>query len=633
MINHFRYCLILFLQVLRCQEEQKFEINGFNLAWKDLGDSIKFTYRTIALTNDDVWMGLGFSKDNQMGNDDMVICKSFNNTKTVDRHFSLGKFRPPLLNPEKPQLGLLDTSVFMYGPEMTCEFTRLKSMDTVPNYYDSSENHHLLFAKGLTDRKGNESETILGSLFGSNPGSEVDPCEEQDISEEESVKKLTENCGTEYGCFVNPANCTYSDCISVVKWKDMGQYVNFYVAVNSTEISAFTRYIGVGFSKDFFMGDDSVSLCRFSIFSRDYVVESYFNVKKAEPDVINSNIRTLGNFNYSLTINQTYLICEFNRIKYLNESRFFNLHFPYHILLSFGRTNALGSPTFHGLNAFSSKEKINFEKKTITSPYQTSMVEQTVIKEKTHACLMVIAWIFFASTGMVFARYMKFLLPEKTLCGKKIWFVVHSPFMIMVAVISLTSFLVILSAKGWKWIPLIKPVNYAHSIFGIVAISFSIFQVFLGIMRPNRNHPRRYLFNFVHKTLGYSSLIFSVVAMFLGVNIEKMKLGRVGWGLMVGWTLWCFIFPLITEILKLYYDDKKRPYKFEEKQDTSDDADSEQYQDQNQTKKNMKVYFNYYEKIFNGIKTVFAVFHVIVAFAFTLALVVCIGIADGTQNF
>ena len=85
--------------------------------------------------------------------------------------------------------------------------------------------------------------------------------------------------------------------------------------------------------------------------------------------------------------------------------------------------------------------------------------------------------------------------------------------------------------------------------------------------------------------------------MFLGVNIKKMKLGRVGWGLMVGWTLWCFIFPLIVEILKLYFDDKKNPYKVEEKDDKSIDADSEQYEDKNQEKKNMKVYFDYYDKI------------------------------------
>lgn len=207
------------------------------------------------------------------------------------------------------------------------------------------------------------------------------------------------------------------------------------------------------------------------------MVETYYNQKKAEPEVLNSSIRTLGHSDYTLTINQSYLICEFNRVKYFNLTNFFNLHFPYHILLSFGKTNALGSPTFHGRNAFSSKEKINFQTKIVTSKYETAFVEPIVVREKAHACLMVIAWIFFASTGMVFARYMKFLFPEKTLCGNKIWFLVHRPFMILVTVISITSFLVVLSAKDWKWIPLTKPVSYAHSIFGIVAISFSIFQV------------------------------------------------------------------------------------------------------------------------------------------------------------
>lgn len=86
--------------------------------------------------------------------------------------------------------------------------------------------------------------------------------------------------------------------------------------------------------------------------------------------------------------------------------------------------------------------------------------------------------------------------------------------------------------------------------------------------------------------------------MFLGVNIKKMKLGRVGWGLMVGWTLWCFIFPLLVEIIKLYFDDKKSLYKVEDKDDDKmNDADSEQYEDRNQEKKNNKIHFNYYDKI------------------------------------
>ena len=44
-------------------------------------------------------------------------------------------------------------------------------------------------------------------------------------------------------------------------------------------------------------------------------------------------------------------------------------------------------------------------------------------------------------------------------------------------------------------------------------------------------------------------LIFQVVAVFLGVNISEMNLGRIGWGLVVGWALWSILLPLTIEIL------------------------------------------------------------------------------------
>ena len=40
-----------------------------------------------------------------------------------------------------------------------------------------------------------------------------------------------------------------------------------------------------------------------------------------------------------------------------------------------------------------------------------------------------------------------------------------------------------------------------------------------------------------------------VVALFLGVNIEDMGLGNVGWGIMVGWTIWIVILPVFLEII------------------------------------------------------------------------------------
>lgn len=39
--------------------------------------------------------------------------------------------------------------------------------------------------------------------------------------------------------------------------------------------------------------------------------------------------------------------------------------------------------------------------------------------------------------------------------------------------------------------------------------------------------------------------------MFLGVVIPTMNLSRLGWGIMIGWTAWVIILPLLIEILKV----------------------------------------------------------------------------------
>ena len=91
---------------------------------------------------------------------------------------------------------------------------------------------------------------------------------------------------------------------------------------------------------------------------------------------------------------------------------------------------------------------------------------------------MVIAWMFFASTGILFARYYKFFLPNVKLLKVQFWFNAHRSFMFIVPVLSIISFLIILSKEKWKWIPIESKASFAHSIFGIVAIGLSVLQVF-----------------------------------------------------------------------------------------------------------------------------------------------------------
>ena len=91
---------------------------------------------------------------------------------------------------------------------------------------------------------------------------------------------------------------------------------------------------------------------------------------------------------------------------------------------------------------------------------------------------MVIAWILFASTGILMPKYYRYLGSD-TICGLPVWFFIHRPLMIISAVITFTSFIVILSDKNWKWVIASNntSVVFTHSIFGIVTISFTVVQV------------------------------------------------------------------------------------------------------------------------------------------------------------
>lgn len=40
-----------------------------------------------------------------------------------------------------------------------------------------------------------------------------------------------------------------------------------------------------------------------------------------------------------------------------------------------------------------------------------------------------------------------------------------------------------------------------------------------------------------------------VVTIWLGVFIDRMNLGRAGLGIMIGWTIWVVVLPILLEIV------------------------------------------------------------------------------------
>ena len=57
--------------------------------------------------------------------------------------------------------------------------------------------------------------------------------------------------------------------------------------------------------------------------------------------------------------------------------------------------------------------------------------------------------------------------------------------------------------------------------------------------------------------------------MYLGVVIKDMRLGDIGWGLMVGWTIWVVVLPVALEVIDFRSSRSKKSKIFQNKKDYS----------------------------------------------------------------
>ena len=102
----------------------------------------------------------------------------------------------------------------------------------------------------------------------------------------------------------------------------------------------------------------------------------------------------------------------------------------------------------------------------------------------------------------------------------------------MVPVTSIIALLVILAGIDWEWIETEDKVEFTHSIFGIVAISFAFIQVyfilyfsfllfvlnvvllktiqpFMALLRCRPDSRYRFIFNYLHRSVGLLALLFA----------------------------------------------------------------------------------------------------------------------------
>ncbi|VDL71579.1 unnamed protein product [Nippostrongylus brasiliensis] len=105
---------------------------------------------------------------------------------------------------------------------------------------------------------------------------------------------------------------------------------------------------------------------------------------------------------------------------------------------------------------------------------------------KAHAILMVLSWLFFVPTGVLFARFLRESWSGSKPGGLTIWFHVHRTCNIIAIVMMIASFICIMISKGWKWTGPGSTSKYytkVHTLTGLIALILAWLQPFVTLLR------------------------------------------------------------------------------------------------------------------------------------------------------
>ncbi|KAK3085273.1 hypothetical protein FSP39_000936 [Pinctada imbricata] len=142
---------------------------------------------------------------------------------------------------------------------------------------------------------------------------------------------------------------------------------------------------------------------------------------------------------------------------------------------------------------------------------------------KAHGCLMIAAWVLFASIGVVLARYYKPMWPERKLLKEKVWFQFHRGLMVLALVCVITGFvLIFVHAEGWTNIegPDVSNFQKAHPYLGVIVTALTLINPIMALFRPHPGDKYRFVFNWAHWMVGTGGHILGVLTIFIGVTLQ-----------------------------------------------------------------------------------------------------------------
>jgi len=241
-----------------------------------------------------------------------------------------------------------------------------------------------------------------------------------------------------------------------------------------------------------------------------------------------------------------------------------------------------------------------------------------------HGSVMVVAWILFASTGILFARYGRLLhIKERfTVLSESIWFQIHRLALFIAALATLLGFFLILSQASGQWIDSDNGHPFAHSILGIIIVCCSQIQVWMAVFRCDPNNDFRFIFNWMHRLTGLLAFILSVPTIFLiAFVLPDYNNGFII--ILSLWSAWIVIIVIIFEIIEYHSRkssilsiDNRRKYEITDI-NSVDNVEIDRID-------------NPYIQSYNRIKTILFCIHILVAICLVIPLLVFIWIQDLT---
>ncbi|CAF2531440.1 unnamed protein product [Rotaria sp. Silwood2] len=171
--------------------------------------------------------------------------------------------------------------------------------------------------------------------------------------------------------------------------------------------------------------------------------------------------------------------------------------------------------------------------------------------ENAHGTVMILAWMVFASTAILFARYgrtIRFGSKDKLL-GESNWFQIHRLLACLTTVVTLLGFFLILVQAQGGWVGNNEGLVFAHSVPGGIIVCCALVQAWMALFRCHPNGTFRYIFNWLHRLTGVLAFFLSIPTIFL--IAAQMDESRTGMIIILSiWSGWVVLIVIVLEIIQ-----------------------------------------------------------------------------------